>query len=87
MNKNLSDEKNIASRVPADGLTLTLNCEMCFCISPCLESTLLGVKVITDITLEVGAETQLLAREEHPCRILCTISLSSAEASLRKRHS
>ena len=83
MNKNLSDEKNSASRVPADGL----NCEMCFCISPCLESTLLGVKVITDITLEVGAETQLLAREEHPCRILCTISLSSAEASLRKRHS
>ena len=83
MNKNLSNEKNIASRVPADGL----NREMCFCISPCLESTLLGVKVITDITLEVGAETQLLAREEHPCRILCTISLSSAEASLRKRHS
>lgn len=83
MNKNLSDEKNIASRVPADGL----NREMCSCISLHLKSTLLGVKVITDVTLEIGAESQLLAREEHPHRILCTISLSSAEASLRKRHS
>ena len=39
------------------------------------------MKVITNIPLEVSAETQLLGQEDHSHRFLCTISFNSTGQS------